>query len=229
MSSRTNAVLAVGLALAILAAGAALCQDRRQPAGKAKPAEPWDAERGAAEYRQTQLELALAKTGSTYMVIDLDRLEVVLKMKGAAVWNARMQVAVPDSAGIGAFGRRFKGDDDDLVRMVASRYLFAAKEKTPDSILAIVGEVVKADPQLLQRDIPERFELAWGWDVVLEVRTDVQGEPRSKFKNFGMGLIEAVRRPFGGERLKIRLAPDDALTLYRAASPGLPTLLVSSF
>jgi hypothetical protein len=256
MSSRTRVLVAAGLAMAILLASAALCQDRQQPggggqaakklqgatatagskkaptgthAGKAKAAEPWDAERGAAEYRRTQIELALAKTGNPYMVIDLDRLEVMIKLKGTAVWNARMQVALPDSAGIGAFARRFKGSEDDLVRMVASRYLFASKEKTPDSILAIVGQVVKADPQLLQRDIPERFELAWGWDVILDVRTDVEGEPKSKFKNLEMGVLETIRQPFGGKSLRIKLASDDALTLYRAASPGLPTMLVSSF
>lgn len=251
-------MLAAGLAVAVLWAGAAFCQSGKQAAGtaqapkklqgasapagakkapggnraakaKAKAAEPWDAVRGAAEYRRSQLEIALAKTGNSYMVIDLDRLEVMIKLKGASVWNARMQVAREDSAQIGAFAKRFKGSEDELVRMVASRYLFAGKEKTPDSILAIVGQVVKADPQLLQRDIPERFELAWGWDVILDVRTDIDGEPRSKFKNFQMSLLDAMRRPFGEKRLRIKLASDDALTLYRAASPGLPTLLVSSF
>ena len=256
MSSRSRSMLAAGLAVAVLWAGTAFCQSGKQAAGtaqapkklqgaaapagakkasggnraaKAKAAEPWDAVRGAAEYRRSQLELALAKTSNPYMVVDLDRLEVMIKLKGASVWNARMQIALEDSAQIGAFAKRFKGSEDELVRMVASRYLFAGKEKTPDSILAIVGEVVKADPQLLQRDIPERFELAWSWDVILDVRTDIDGEPRSKFKNFQMSLLDAMRRPFGAKRLRIKLGSDDALTLYRAASPGLPTLLVSSF
>jgi hypothetical protein len=197
----------------------------KQAARTKKAPEPWDAAKAAEEYRRLEFELALARTGDVYMVIDADRRVIQLKMKGTVVWNTRMDVAPGDSGDVGAFARRFAGGEDRLIRMLTSKHLFAAKEKTPDSILAIVGQVVKADPQLLQRDIPERFELKWGWDVILDVRTDIAGEPRSRFKNFEIGLIEALQKPLGGTRLKVRLASDDALTLYRAAVPGLPTLV----
>jgi hypothetical protein len=238
MSSRIRlAVLALACLIALpQAVGSA---DKQTPAGAQKPraakassrqkqAEPWDPAAAAREYRWLQFELALAGTGNPYMVLDLDRGEVLIKVRGTVVWNARMEVAPGDSNSIGAFVERFRGDQDYLVRMVESRHLFAAKDKTPDSILAIVGEVVKADPQLLQRDIPERFQMMWGWDLVLDVRTDIVGSVESKWENTKVSVIEALRRPFGEVRLKIRLASDDALTLYRIAAPGLPTLVFSS-
>jgi hypothetical protein len=200
----------------------------RASARPKKATEPWDPARAAEEFRRLQFELALAKAGEVYMVIDAERGEILLKLKGTVVWNSHMEIAPEDSDAVGAFAQRFTGEDRQLIRMLTSKHLFAAKEKTPDSILAIVGQVVKADPQLLQRDIPQRFELKWGWDVILDVRTDIVGEPRSKMKNLEVSVIEALQRPLGGTRLKVRLASDDALTLYRAASLGLPTLLYPS-
>jgi hypothetical protein len=193
-----------------------------------KAADPWDPVQAAEDFRRLQFELALAKTGEVYMILDADRREILLKLKGAVVWNSRMEVAPEDSEAVGAFVRRFTDDGQQIIRMLTSKHLFAAKEKTPDSVLAIVAEVVKADPQLLQRDIPERFELKWGWDLILDVRTDIAGEPRSRFGNLRVSAIEALRSPFGGTRLRVKLASDDALTLYRAASRGLPTLVYSS-
>jgi hypothetical protein len=213
------AALATGLALGLVCRGAADTVKRESGA--------WDPVAAAEQYRYATFELALARTGGTYMVLDLDRREIFLKVKGAVVWNADMEIAPGDSGDVEGFVRRFKNDRDLLLRMLESRHLFAAKEKTPDSILVIVGRVVKADPQLLQRDIPERFQLAWGWDLVLDVRTDIVGEPRSRPKNLLVSVLDAVRRPFGAVCLHARLASDDALTLYRAASPGMPTLIVS--
>jgi hypothetical protein len=237
MSSRSRIAVLVLACLAFLpqAVGSA---DKQAPAGAQKPrakaaskqkqAEPWDPAAAAREYRWLQFELALAGTGNPYMVLDLDKREVLLKVRGAVVWNAHMYVAPEDSGAIRGFVRRFRGDQDYLVRMVESRHLFAAKDKTPDSILAIVGEVVKADPQLLQRDIPEHFQMMWGWDLVLDVRTDIVGSTESKWENTKISVLEVLRKPFGEVRLKIRLASDDALTLYRTAAPGLPTLVLSS-
>jgi hypothetical protein len=233
---RLAALALAGLMILPQAAGSA---DKQAPAGTQKPraakasskqkqVEAWDPAAAAREYRRLQFELALAKTGRTYMVLDLDGGEVILKVKGTVVWNARLYIAPGDSGSIRDFVKRFRGDEDYLVRMVEDRHLFAAKDKTPDSILAIVGEVVKADPQLLQRDIPERFQMMWGWDLVLDVRTDIVGTAESKWDNTRLSILDALRRPQGEVRLKIRLASDDALTLYRAVAPGLPTLLVSS-
>jgi hypothetical protein len=180
------------------------------------------------EYRLLEFELALAKTSSLYLVFDLGRRELELKMKGTVVWSCPLEIASGDPGDLDRFVKRFKGDDDQLARLVSSKYLFAGAERTPDSILVIVGQVVKADPNSLQRDLPERFQVSWGWDLVLEVHTDIVGQPTSKSRNARLAALESVRRSFGQARLVIRMTPEQALTLYHAAVPGLPTAVCAS-
>ena len=231
MCSKSGLLIALAVCAVLLASVAAqgLCADKPATKAKAaakKPAEPWDAAKAAKEYRSLGLELALARTGDPYLVIDAGSGDIALKVKGAVVWNSHLEPVSGDSDDFSDFAHRFSGGSRRPLRMMSSKYLFASKEKTPDSILVIVGKVVKADPQLLQRDIPERFELRWGSDLILDVHTDVVGIPKSRFKNAEVSFIEAIRRPFGLYRLNVRLGSDDALTLYRAAGPGLPTLVM---
>jgi hypothetical protein len=190
-----------------------------------KKAEKWDQEHAGNEYRSLELELALAKAEKLYLVFDTAQRRLELRLKGAVVWDCRVEIAPEDSGDLDRFVARFRGPDHAAVRLVSDRYLFAGAEKTPDSILAIVGQVVKADPITLQRELPERFQLFWGWGLVLDVHTEITGLPTSKFHNNRLSLIEAIRRPFGEVMLEVRVTPEAALTLYRAASPGLPTLL----
>lgn len=194
----------------------------------AKTPEKWDPVRAREEYRLLQFELALAKTNDLYLIFDVGRRELLLKMKGTVVWSCPLEAASGDSGDLEKFVRSFKGDDGQFARLVSSKYLFAGAERTPDSILVIVGQVVKADPNSLQRDVPERFQVFWGWDLVLEVRTNIAGQPISKFRNASLTVLESIRRPFGQDRLVIRMTPEQALTLYRAAVPGLPTAVLAS-
>jgi hypothetical protein len=140
------------------------------------------------------------------------------------VWNCATDIPAADSQEVREFVERFQGDERRVLRFLSGKHLFAAQEKTPDSVLAIVGEVVKVDPQLLQREVPSRFQLLWGSGLILEIRTDIAGKPISKLKNTFVKVTEALH-PFGEARFVIKMSPDDALTLYRAAKRGLPTLL----
>jgi hypothetical protein len=185
----------------------------------------WDRQRAELEYGLIQAELKLGRSEQLYMVLDLERKELRLKLKGATVWNYPLNMVQADSQEVGEFIQHFQGDGGRLVRFLSEKHLFSAQEKTPDSILAIVSEVVKADVELLQRDVPARFQLLWGYGLILEVRTDIVGKPKSKLKGTIVEVREALRRPFGEARIVVKMEPDNALTLYRAAHPGLPTLL----
>ncbi|MCJ7576847.1 MAG: hypothetical protein MUO91_00165 [candidate division Zixibacteria bacterium] len=185
----------------------------------------WDRQRAELEYGLIQAELKLALSEELYMVLDFERKELRLKLKGATVWNYPLNIAEADSQELREFIQRFQGDGGRWVRFLSEKHLFASQEKTPDSILAIVSEVVKADVELLQRDVPSRFQLLWGYGLILEVRTDIKGIPKSRLKSTIVEVREALRRPFGEARIILKMDPGDALTLYRAAHPGLPTLL----
>ena len=136
-----------------------------------------------------------------------------------------MEFAVADSEQIRKFAERFRKDGETLVRPIVGKHLFSAKEKTPDSVLAIVGRVVRVAPGLLQRELPERFQLIWGDGLALEVRTEVAGAPINKFQNAMVEVRQALQRPFGGVTLVIKVDPEKALTLYRATKQGTPTLV----
>ena len=188
-------------------------------------AKKFDRKRAELEYRLIQAELRLAKSEKLYLLINLDRKELQLKLKGAVVWNHPLNIVETDSQELEEFKERFQGDEGHLIRPLSKKHLFSAQDKTPDSVLAIVGEVAKVDPELLQRDVPERFELLWGSDLILEVRTEIVGKPKSRLKSTLVEVGHALRRPFGEAHIIVKMQPDNALTLYRAAKAGLPTLL----
>lgn len=211
----------------LMAAVFSSCQED-QPV-KAPPAtessKTWDRQEAEQEYRDIQTELALAQSEQPYLVIDLKQNELQLKLKGAVVWNHSFDTAQTDSHKVWEFARRFKGDDDILIRPLSAKFLFAAQEKTPDSILAIVGDVVKADPQLLQRDVPANFRLMWGCCLTLDVRTDVEGRSKSPLGVLIAKFRHALTVPFGQTTITLKMSGEDALTLFRAARIGIPTLI----
>jgi hypothetical protein len=176
-------------------------------------------------YRLIQTELLLAKSNEPYLVIDLDKNQLQLKLKGAVVWSQLIRFLETDSQEVRNFVQRFEGENKGLVRPLADKFLFTAQNKTPDSILAIVSEAVKAKPELMQRDVPERFQLFWNSNLILEVRTEIEGKPKTKLKGTIVEVRHAIQRPFGEAHIILKMTPEGALTLYRAAHPGLPTLI----
>ena len=177
------------------------------------------------QYRLIQTELLLAKSSQPYLVIDLDENRLQLKLKGAVVWNQPIQLLETDSQQVRDFARRFEGENKELVRPLSDKFLFTAQNKTPDSILTIISDAVKAKPELMQRDVPERFQLFWKSGLILEVQTQIEGKPKAKIKGTLVKVRHAIQYPFGESQITLRMPPEAALTLYRAAHPGLPTLL----
>jgi hypothetical protein len=177
------------------------------------------------EYRLIRTELVLIKTEKPYLALDFNKKKIMLKLKGAVLWSYPMNFAVADSSEINEFWFRFIGDRSHLVRVLKEKYLFEGTKQTPDSILAIVSRALKVDPSLLQRVLPERFQLRWADGLFLEIQTDVSGEPISKVRNAIAGIGKAVRLPFGEATITIKMDAVDALTLYRATAPGIPTLI----
>ncbi len=177
------------------------------------------------EYRQIQMELRLAKADELYLVLDTKDRKLELRMKDAVVWSYPMNFAPEDSTNVREFIKRFRGKKNNLVRRLVDKHLFSASEKTPDSVLAIVGEAVRVDPSHLQRDIPQRFQLSWGDGLILEVRTDVSGKSVSVLQNAITELRQVISQPFGEVTIVLKIDPTEALTLYRAVSPGMPTLI----
>jgi hypothetical protein len=187
---------------------------------------PFDRVRAEREYRQLQTEIHLAESKNLYFVIDFRRNLLAFKLKGSTVWSEPISLVEPDSSAFERFARAFETKDHQLMRHIVGKFLFEANKKTPDSILAIVGEAMNLNPALLQREVPAHFQLTWSDGLSLDVRTDIvpvyKMEPLKK-------TIEQIKqvldKPFGEANLTVKMTPDAALTLYRAAVIGLPTMI----
>lgn len=189
----------------------------------------WNRASAEQEYRLIQTELKLAKTGKTYLVLDFKRGKLELRLKGTIVWAYPMNLADTDASDIAGFQKRFRGESGRLIRPITGKHLFAAKGQTSDSVLGIVGKAMRVDPAKLQRELPQRFQLRWEDDLILEVETDVVGTPVSKFDNAIIAIGQVLYRPFGESILTVHISPQEALTLYRVAEAGMPTFLYLPF
>jgi hypothetical protein len=194
-----------------------------------KPSEqkaPFDRARADLEYRQLQTEIHLAETKALYFVIDLRRNLLAFKLQGTTVWSEPIAQVETDSSVFDDFAHKFETKDHQLMRHIVGKFLFTANKKTPDSILAIVGQAMNLKPELLQREVPGHFQLTWGDGLSLDVRTDIvtvyKMEP---FKKAMEQVKQVLDKPFGETNLTVKMTPDAALTLYRAAIIGLPTMI----
>lgn len=181
--------------------------------------------RSELEYRLIQSELLLAQSDQPYLVINLNRNELEIGLKGVVVWNQPIQPVQTGTQDVKDFARNFEGEEKKLVRPLMDKFLFTAQNKTPDSILTIISDAVKAKPELMQRDVPERFQLRWSTNLILEVRTVIIGKPKEKLKSTMLEIRHAIQRPFGEAHIIIKMSPEAALTLYRLSQPGLTTLI----
>jgi hypothetical protein len=213
-------LLMIGLAAAALGIGVS-CGNGKAPSDKAGNVSLAD------DYAETQVELRLALGEKPYLDINFAENELWLKLKGAVVWSCPITPVESDADPLREFVKKFRGNDRRLIRPVVEKHLFSAREKTPDSVLKIVGEVVKVNPELLQREIPARFQLLWEDGLILDIRTDAQGKTKTSFKNTMVQLSQKLQRPFGEVTLTVSMTPEQAMTLYRIANPGFPTMIHS--
>ncbi len=203
------------------------CGGEKTDSQEGKPAtQAWNQKSAVEEYRLIRAEIKLAESEKPYLVLDLAHQKVQLRLKGVVVWEYPMELLGTDKGDLRDFGSDFLGEKEQFVRPILEQYLFASQAQTPDSVLAIISEATNFDKSLLQRDLPSRFQLHWTGGLILDVRTDVEGKETSSFKNRLRDLQQTIARPFGQEIISCKMPKDNALTLYRTARPGVPTLLI---
>ncbi len=200
------------------------CGGKETNDAKANGDKKFNPTHAATDYQMLQAELKLANTDKPYLAIDFARKRLALMLKGMLVWSYPIDVSQDDAAEVSDFMERFYAGSQ-LVRPISETHLFSGQTKTPDSILAIVSEATKFKPELLQRELPEHFQLLWGENVIVDIQTDIKGKPTDKFKNTIFEIRHALQTPFGKSQINITMKSDRALTLFRVAQPGLPTIL----
>lgn len=188
--------------------------------------QPWNQSDAESEYRLIKAELNLAEAKKPYLVLNFPRKQVEFRLNGVLVWEFPMELIETDENDLKGFSDDFLGSKRTLVRPILEKHLFGSKGLTPDSVLAIISEATRVNAELLQRELPSRFQLHWAGGLTIDVRTDVEGVPKSKLQNTIVDIKQAIARPLGREIIILRMPRESALTLYRATLPGLPTLII---
>jgi hypothetical protein len=201
------------------------CGQRNQQGSSATKEPGLDQQQVELQFRVLQAELKLAQSNQAYLVLDFQRNQLEIKLQGTTVWNYPMTIEKTEASELHEFSERFMGSQQNVVRPLLFKYLFAASGRTPDSILAIVSGATMFPPELLQRTVPERFQLKWSDDIVLDIRTDVAGKPESKWKNTMVDIRQAIAGHLGDVLVTVKMPKDNAITLYRASVIGMPTLI----
>ncbi len=232
-TSSKSAVLPVALYrrlafVALLALLLTSCgkKESETTASSTPAAKPWNQSDAESEYRLIKAELSLAEAKKPYLVLNFPRKYVELRLNGVLVWEFPMELIETDQSDLKDFSHDFLGPKGTLMRPILEKHLFASQGLTPDSVLAIISEATNVNAELLQRELPSRFQLLWAGGLTLDVRTDVEGKPKSKFQNTLADIKQAITRPLGREVIILKMPRESALTLYRATLPGLPTLII---
>lgn len=223
LGSRTAALALSGVFVGLLCLVS--CAKKDSADAKSSGEKKFSPTHAASEYQMLQAQLKLASTDKPYLVLDFAQKQLRLELEGTLVWNYPLDVSPDDIAEIGDFVERFHSGSQ-LVRPITQTYLFSGQTKTSDSILNIVSEVTKVKAELLQRELPEHFQLFWGENVSIDIFTDIKGQPTDKFKNTVFEIRHALQTPFGKARITIKMPSGRALTLFRVAQPGLPTFVI---
>jgi hypothetical protein len=226
-SRRLRSGLAAGLILTATVMLAS-CSSKEPAAANANGAQtkPWNQSDAESEYRLIKAELKLADAKKPYLVLNFPRKYVEIHLNGVLVWEFPMELVDTDADELKDFSKDFLGNKGTLVRPILEKHLFASQGLTPDSVLAIISEATNVDADLMQRQLPARFQLLWAGGLTIDVHTDAEGKPKSKFDNTIADLKQAIARPLGRSIIILKMPKENALTLYRATLPGLPTLII---
>jgi len=189
-------------------------------------------------YQTATLEMTLAQSGKPYLVFDIPNRALEIRLKGTILLAIPIKLVENEPGDFDRFVTEF-GSKGMLLRPLAGKYLFESFDQTPDSVLAIVSEVLNVKAELLQREIPERFRIYWNdklnMDVVSAKDSAAVARPKPKqtlqerlqgrFEDMKMEVRYVMRKPFGVRLLVLETTAENALTLYRISNQGLPTLL----
>jgi len=183
------------------------------------------AEPGGPDYaeRFQAAENRLADSEQLYMVCDLARSRLRLKLKGVVVRDYTYTLE-SDSDQVISFRRRAE-DADSAAHRLTRLHLYEAANKLNDTVLGIVSEATKASSELLQRYRPERLAVTFEGRLGLEVLSEVEGKPVSLGSNWAESAKEFAERVLGSKMLEIRLNPDDAVSFYGACQSKPPLLV----
>ena len=159
-----------------------------------------------------------------YMVLDVERHEFALWYGSWELYSCGFTLA-GDTTETVDFAERWRSPDRPMWQKVERRGVWSGRPAVSDTVIAVVSEVSKVDPNLIKRVYPDRFllEITGGFRIL--ILTPEGANQKRKFDE-RWSAIKHWLVSFGSfEELTIVVSADDAQSLYYALEPGTPVLL----
>jgi hypothetical protein len=124
-----------------------------------------------------------------------------------------------------SFAERWRSPGKAPWQTVKRRGVWSGRPAVSDTVIEVVSEVAKADPELIKRVYPDRFQVDLTGGFRLLVMTPAGAEEKRSFVEGWNDFSSRVRALGKLQTLKIVVSPNDAQTLYYALEPGTPVVL----
>ena len=137
-------------------------------------------------------------------------------------------VTIKDSSAQESFASQWTAPDRPAWQVVKRRGVWSGKPAVSDTVIRVVSEVSKVDPDLIKRISPDRFRLdLTGGFHLLVLTPDGENEERRWGETWN-AFANRVTSLGRYHELTVIVSPADAQSLYYAMEPGTPVLLAHS-
>lgn len=169
-------------------------------------------------------ELQLAKRDSPYLVLNVPRSTLDVRLKGRLLARFPIEFEMSRDELVSKMAH-LRSDTDLPVEILTSKRLYGYTKCYSDSMIKMISSVVKTNPENIHRYKPSSFELRFGTRLVIYVKTDVKPSDRDGWKTPFDLVRGTILYLLTKTRIKIRTNADNALTIYRMAKSGMPILI----
>jgi hypothetical protein len=158
-------------------------------------------------------ENKLARSGQPYLIFDLNKKRLSIMLFGADVRDLEFAC---DSLHMGDWksGLALKTTADDSVKSV---HLSSARAVVGERELSIISEVSQVRQEEIQRYMPEEMTIYLSQGYRVRIKTDVEGNPVSRFANLGNWIKETGDAVLGGRVIELKMSGPDAMAFYGVA------------
>lgn len=177
-----------------------------------------------AELVTTWTELQLAQRDSPYLVLNIPRSTLDIRLKGRLLCRFSIEFKMSQQRLLSRV-EDLRSDNQLPVEVLTSKSLYGYRKCYSDSVLEIISRVVKTAPGNIQRYKPSRFELRFGSRLAIHVITDIEPTHGTGWKTPFVFLRRLILRLLTKANVEIKMKPDHALTIYRMAEPNMPILI----
>lgn len=158
-----------------------------------------------------------------YMVLDVQNHEFHLWYGPWELFTCAFSLT--DSSAQPGFVGRWMSPDRTPWQVVKTRGIWSGKPAVSDTVIRVVSEVSKVDPELIKRVYPDRFQLDLSGGFRLLVLTPGGASQERGWAEIWNSYARRIASLGRLRELTVVVSPADAQSLYYALEPGTPVVL----